>query len=342
MTFLKVAPSPGGDLKNGGTSHEPAPSSSQPSPSSPPHQRRSAELTASFTLEANSFVSEAGTSIASMERRESIGRPEMHRVFLWFATEEREHDYSQQMSDARIERIGAEAPAYAALSLVVCATCAADAWLAAGGVPTSALVVVIAWVVGVALLVPLVCMPWVFGDTPQRGVLLIGVATAVPVVLIPVAALCAAADLNAVHRPGGPTDATAIGRQMAALQAALCALSLRRYDLLKHCHIDKATLRRFLLHMEAHYGQLEDSMDFYHNSVHGTDVLHTTHLLLSSYSLVGRLSKFQLLASLIAAIIHDFNHPGTNNAHEVKIQSARALTYSDQSVLERHHLTHLM
>ena len=228
MTFLKVAPSPGGDpLKNGngGTSNEPAPSSSQPSPSSPPHQRRSAELTASFTLEANSFVSEAGTSIASMERRESIGRPEMHRVFLWFATEEREHDYSQQMSDARIERIGAEAPAYAALSLVVCATCAADAWLAAGGVPTSALVVVIAWVVGVALLVPLVCMPWVFGDTPQRGVLLIGVATAVPVVLIPVAALCAAADLNAVHRPGGPTDATAIGRQMAALQAALCALA---------------------------------------------------------------------------------------------------------------------
>ena len=143
MTFLKVAPSPGGELKNGGTSNEPAPSSSQPSPSSPPHQRRSAELTASFTLEANSFVSEAGTSIASMERRESIGRPEMHRVFLWFATEEREHDYSQQMSDARIERIGAEAPAYAALSLVVCATCAADAWLAAGGVPTSALVVVV-------------------------------------------------------------------------------------------------------------------------------------------------------------------------------------------------------
>ena len=83
-----------------------------------------------------------------------------------------------QLSDARIERIGAVAPAYAARSLVVCATCAADAWLAAGGGPTSALVVVIAWVVGVALLVPLVCMPWVFGDTPQRGVLLIGVAGA--------------------------------------------------------------------------------------------------------------------------------------------------------------------
>ena len=88
-----------------------------------------------------------------------------------------------------------------ALSLVVCATCAADAWLAAGGVPTSALrgghrvgggrrAARAARLHAVGL-----------GDTPQRGVLLIGVATAVPVVLIPVAALCAAADL--VHRLGG-------------------------------------------------------------------------------------------------------------------------------------------
>lgn len=46
----------------------------------------------------------------------------------------------------------------------------------------------------------------------------------------------------------------------------------------------------------------------------------------------------QLLASLLGAIVHDFNHPGTNNTHEVKIGSRLAVLHSDASVLEHHHL----
>jgi hypothetical protein len=76
----------------------------------------------------------------------------------------------------------------------------------------------------------------------------------------------------------------------------------------------------------------------YHNSMHGADVCLFTHLFLHKYGFVKRLKKVELLATLLGAIVHDFNHPGTSNTHEVKGQSPLAVTYSDQSVLEYHHM----
>lgn len=50
------------------------------------------------------------------------------------------------------------------------------------------------------------------------------------------------------------------------------------------------------------------------------------------------LSALQCFAGLFGAAVHDFNHPGTNNAHEIKRDSSLALRYHDDSVLECHHL----
>ena len=47
----------------------------------------------------------------------------------------------------------------------------------------------------------------------------------------------------------------------------------------------------------------------YHNSIHAADVLMSTHLFLSTFKLVDRLSKSDLLAMLVAAIVHDYCHP---------------------------------
>ena len=47
--------------------------------------------------------------------------------------------------------------------------------------------------------------------------------------------------------------------------------------------------------------------------------------------------SLHVLASLVAAISHDFKHPGTNQAFHVNAQSALALTYNDDTVLERYH-----
>ena len=50
------------------------------------------------------------------------------------------------------------------------------------------------------------------------------------------------------------------------------------------------------------------------------------------------LSPLQIFAGLFAAAIHDFNHPGTSNSHEIGKDSKLAVLYHDESVLESHHL----
>lgn len=105
------------------------------------------------------------------------------------------------------------------------------------------------------------------------------------------------------------------------------------HNLIEQCAIDLTTLKDFLLRLELNYGANE-----YHNSMHGCDVMLHVHIFLVQYGLDKRLSSVQLLAVLLGALIHDFNHPGTTNAYEVKLGTVLALTYSDQSVLEFHHL----
>ena len=104
------------------------------------------------------------------------------------------------------------------------------------------------------------------------------------------------------------------------------------HKLHEHCHIDHVVLRRFLRALEACYGDHE-----YHNSMHGADVALGVHHFIANFGLTARLTKLQLLAALVGALVHDFNHPGTNNGHEVRARTERALMHTD-AILERHHL----
>jgi hypothetical protein len=70
----------------------------------------------------------------------------------------------------------------------------------------------------------------------------------------------------------------------------------------------------------------------YHNSIHAADVALSLHFLLHKTQLIDQLKPIELLAALVAAIIHDFKHPGMNNAFEIATQSTLALTYNDMSV----------
>ncbi|KOO33756.1 3'5'-cyclic nucleotide phosphodiesterase, partial [Chrysochromulina tobinii] len=91
-------------------------------------------------------------------------------------------------------------------------------------------------------------------------------------------------------------------------------------------------LHRFLRALEACYGGQE-----YHNAVHAADVALGVHYFIVNFGLTARLTKLELLAALVGAFVHDFNHPGTNNNHEVRAGTERALTHTD-AILERHHL----
>jgi hypothetical protein len=129
-----------------------------------------------------------------------------------------------------------------------------------------------------------------------------------------------------MHRPAAATMALVHGALdtwsndcigLEAQSSANCLVLvgeaiLERHGLIEACHLDRGTLRAFLLEIQGRYGSGQ-----YHNSVHGADVMLSTHLFLTKFGVVGRLTKLQLLAALLGAVVHDFNHPGTSNAHEV-------------------------
>eukprot|EP01012_Entosiphon_sulcatum_P013543 TRINITY_DN1877_c0_g1_i1.p1 TRINITY_DN1877_c0_g1~~TRINITY_DN1877_c0_g1_i1.p1 ORF type:complete len:600 (-),score=148.49 TRINITY_DN1877_c0_g1_i1:173-1972(-) len=107
-----------------------------------------------------------------------------------------------------------------------------------------------------------------------------------------------------------------------------------RYNFVKRFGIDEQVLLNFLSQVEAGYHP-----NPYHNSMHGADVLHIVHYILSPGGLqsVAKLTDQDVLASLIAGMIHDYDHPGLNNNFHIKVQSYLATLYNDRSILENHH-----
>ena len=97
-----------------------------------------------------------------------------------------------------------------------------------------------------------------------------------------------------------------------------------------YLRLDHAKLLTFLNALESSYG---DSA--FHNRRHAADVVLNMYRYLSDSTKASPLHSF---AALFAAVVHDFSHPGTTNAYEVKTDSELAVRYSDNAVLEAHHL----
>lgn len=74
----------------------------------------------------------------------------------------------------------------------------------------------------------------------------------------------------------------------------------------------------------------------YHNNLHGADVVHSTSILLD---VVQIFSPLEVFAAVIAAIIHDVDHPGRTNTFLMKSNAPLALLYNDRSILENHHVS---
>ena len=82
----------------------------------------------------------------------------------------------------------------------------------------------------------------------------------------------------------------------------------------------------------------------YHNFNHGVHVLLGSWLLardelhtVRSTHMVEKLTQLHILALLVAAVGHDVDHPGVNNAFLCNTNAPLAMRYNDQSVLENHH-----
>eukprot|EP00818_Percolomonas_sp_WS_P011098 CAMPEP_0117435914 /NCGR_PEP_ID=MMETSP0759-20121206/733_1 /TAXON_ID=63605 /ORGANISM="Percolomonas cosmopolitus, Strain WS" /LENGTH=780 /DNA_ID=CAMNT_0005227489 /DNA_START=522 /DNA_END=2864 /DNA_ORIENTATION=+ len=105
-----------------------------------------------------------------------------------------------------------------------------------------------------------------------------------------------------------------------------------KYDLLNKFRIDEKTLVNFLREIESGYHP-----NPYHNSMHAADVLQVLHCIIYRGELGKSMNDEDIFAALLSAIIHDYDHPGLNNAFQVNSQSYLATLYNDRSVLENHH-----
>eukprot|EP01066_Platyproteum_vivax_P015090 Platyproteum_vivax@DN6711_c0_g1_i1.p1 len=78
----------------------------------------------------------------------------------------------------------------------------------------------------------------------------------------------------------------------------------------------------------------------YHNRVHAADVMHAAYWMcyVADMNAQCNLNRFDILAMLVGAAIHDYGHPGKNNVFLVKTKDNLAVRYNDQAVLENFHV----
>lgn len=94
------------------------------------------------------------------------------------------------------------------------------------------------------------------------------------------------------------------------------------------------TISRWLTLIEANY----QSVNPYHNATHAADVLQATSYFLNSETVGQHVQDTHAIAALLAATVHDLDHPGRGNAFLMNTRQRLALLYNDHSVLENHHV----
>ncbi|XP_056129004.1 dual specificity calcium/calmodulin-dependent 3',5'-cyclic nucleotide phosphodiesterase 1B-like [Lampris incognitus] len=109
-----------------------------------------------------------------------------------------------------------------------------------------------------------------------------------------------------------------------------------RYELNGRFKIPITCLTEFLSALERGYCKHSNP---YHSHVHAADVTQTLHCLLLRTGLVHWLSELEVMASLFAAAIHDYEHTGTTNNFHIHTKSEFAMIYNDRAVQESHHLS---
>ena len=107
---------------------------------------------------------------------------------------------------------------------------------------------------------------------------------------------------------------------------------LDAYGLVERFELNLDKLRIFFITVHNNYHKNNS----FHNYKHAWATMHLTFQILKKGA-DQYLTSLDIMALLIAAVCHDLDHPGNNNAFEVATRSALAVTYSDDTVLERHH-----
>lgn len=103
-----------------------------------------------------------------------------------------------------------------------------------------------------------------------------------------------------------------------------------KHQLLSEFSINPAVFEKFVHAVRDGY----KTSPPYHTWHHGCDVMYTVYLLLNSTKSHTFMSKLEIFASLVSALVHDIGHPGFNNAFLVKTKDELAIRHNDKSPLE--------
>lgn len=127
---------------------------------------------------------------------------------------------------------------------------------------------------------------------------------------------------------------------------------LEYYNLLEKFRLDRSTLEQYcrkvmdMHHKDCYYQVVEkegvkeeyksDILCEYHNWYHAVSCAHVSFLFLTLGGADAFLYPVEVFSIILGALIHDLDHPGTNNDFEVKRSTTLAKTYENDAVLERH------
>ena len=122
-----------------------------------------------------------------------------------------------------------------------------------------------------------------------------------------------------------------------ALQAVVMRL-MDRWNLLRTLRVSPKQMRAYVERIQAGY---QDNP--YHNSAHAVDVTSRLGAILHHSGIGIALAStsngaLRLFATIVAAAVHDYEHPGVSNSYTVKMQMDVAKRFNDQATLENHAL----
>ncbi|XP_059059811.1 dual specificity calcium/calmodulin-dependent 3',5'-cyclic nucleotide phosphodiesterase 1C-like [Achroia grisella] len=113
----------------------------------------------------------------------------------------------------------------------------------------------------------------------------------------------------------------------------LCVHLFHKYGLISHFNLDAAKVWKLFTMIEEGY----HSTNPYHNSIHAADVTQAMHCFLQQKRIREHMEPLEIMASLLAAIAHDLDHPGVNQPFLIATSNHLAALYNNTSVLENHH-----
>lgn len=102
---------------------------------------------------------------------------------------------------------------------------------------------------------------------------------------------------------------------------------LNAFNICQILTTDEVTVRNWLALIEANYHD-----NPYHNSTHAADVMQSTAYFLRKPRLKFLMDPLDEAICLIAAIVHDVDHPGKNSAFLCNSNSPLAILYNDMYV----------